>query len=90
MDRTVYLGIYARQARSVSLVGSFNGWQPERLCLEQAENGWWHGVFRFPAGEHLYRFWVVDGESGCGAWVLDGENPVRAESGFETGHSVIR
>ncbi len=89
VDRLVYLGTYAPQARSVGLVGAFNRWQPERLCLEQAGKGWWHGVFRFPPGEHLYRFWVVDGESGRGEWLVDGENPVRAESGFATGHSVI-
>ena len=88
-ERLIYLGIHAPQARSVSLVGSFDGWQPERLHLEQARGGWWHGVFRFPAGEHLYRFWVVNGESSRGEWVVDGENPLRAESGFATGHSVI-
>ncbi|HRJ43168.1 MAG: S8 family serine peptidase [Caldilineaceae bacterium] len=89
VDRLVYLGTYARQARSVSLVGSFNGWQPERLCLEPTRNGWWHGGVRLPPGEQLYRFWVVDGESGGGEWAVDGENPVRAESGFATAHSVI-
>lgn len=89
VDRTVYLGMYAPQARSVSLVGSFNQWQPEHLCLERARDGWWHGVFRFPAGDFPYRFWVVDGESNRGEWVVDGENPVRAESGFTTSHSVI-
>ena len=88
-ERLIYLGIHAPQARSVSLVGSFDGWQPERLHLEQARGGWWHGVFRFPAGEHLYRFWVVNGESSRGEWVVDGENPLRAESGFAAGHSVI-
>ncbi|MFZ1756910.1 MAG: S8 family serine peptidase [Caldilineaceae bacterium] len=89
VDRLVYVGTYAPQARSVSLVGSFNRWLPGRLPLEQTEKGWWHGVFRFPPGEHLYRFWVVDGETGAGDWVVDGENPVRAESGFGTGHSVV-
>lgn len=87
-NRLFYLGIYAPLARGVSLVGSFNRWQPDLLPLTQAENGWWHGVFRFGPGEHLYRFWVVD-ESGRGQWVVDGENPVRAESGFAVGHSVI-
>ncbi len=87
-DRTIYLGIYAPRARSVSLIGPFNNWQPEWLYLERAEDGWWHGVFHFPRGEQVYRFWVVD-EDGVGDWVVDGENPVRAESGFATGHSVL-
>lgn len=87
-DRHIYLGTYAPQARSVSLVGTFNGWQPEQLCLDRAQNGWWHGGFRFAPGEHLYRFWVVD-EAGVGEWRVDGENPVRAESGFDASHNVL-
>lgn len=88
-DRLIYLGIYAPQARSVSLIGSFNGWQPEHLCLQEIRHGWWHGVFRFPQGEYSYRFWVVDRASGVGDWVVDGENPVRVESGFASAHSLI-
>lgn len=87
-NRTFYVGMYAPLARGVSLVGSFNRWQPEHLCLKRAENGWWHAAFEFPPGEHLYRFWVVDGQ-GRGEWVADGENPVRAESGFAAAHSVL-
>ncbi|RLT39698.1 MAG: hypothetical protein DWI57_09825 [Chloroflexi bacterium] len=88
-DNCIYVGMYARQARSVSLVGSFNRWQPESLSLERVRDGWWHGVFRLPRGENVYRFWVVDGASGAGEWVVDGENPARVESGFATAHSVI-
>jgi len=87
-DTLVYLGTYAPEARSVCLVGSFNHWQPGRLCLERTAQGWWHGLFRFRRGEHSYRFWVAD-EGGSGQWVIDGENSVRVESGFADSHSVI-
>ena len=87
-DRTIYLGTQAPRAGSVSLIGPFNNWQPERLSLDPARDGWWHGAFHFPRGEQSYRFWVVD-ENGVGDWLIDGENPTRVESGFAVAHSVI-
>jgi len=83
-----YLGTWAPEAQAVSLVGSFNGWRPGVLPLYRTDRGWWHTAVAFPPGEHLYRFWVVD-RSGNGRWQLDGENPVREESGYLEPHNVI-
>ncbi len=83
-----YLGTWAPEAQAVSLVGSFNGWRPGVLPLYRTDRGWWHTAVAFPPGEHLYRFWVVD-RSGNGRWRLDGENPVREESGYREPHNVI-
>ena len=85
----VYFGLWAPSARSVSLLGSFNHWQPCRLPLEPAANGWWHGALRLPAGTHLYRFWVVDAAHPHGTWLRDPENQNTAESGYADAHSLI-
>ncbi|HXQ30302.1 MAG TPA: isoamylase early set domain-containing protein [Gemmatimonadales bacterium] len=54
-------------ARSVSVVGSFNDWQPDQIPLEDRDkDGVWRGVVVLPAGTHEYMF-VVDGER----WVPD-------------------
>jgi serine protease AprX len=84
----IYLGIHAGEASSVSLVGSFNGWQPGRLPLYKARGDWWHGVFLLPPGVHSYRFWITD-SAGRGHWHFDHENPVREESGYASPHSSI-
>jgi serine protease AprX len=84
-----YFGVLAPDARSVSLTGTFNDWQPEELSLFKAQNGWWHGIFLLPAGEHLYRFWIADPISGNIQWIHDPENPIRQESGYLEPHSVL-
>jgi cyclomaltodextrinase / maltogenic alpha-amylase / neopullulanase len=45
-------------ARSVVLVGSFNGWSALALQLER--DGWWTTAVSLPPGEHEYLF-LVDG-----------------------------
>ena len=87
--RAVYFGVWAPAAHSVSLLGSFNRWQPHRSQLEPAANGWWHGVMRLPAGTHLYRFWMIDAAHPEGYWLRDPENQLTAESGYADAHSLI-
>ena len=87
--RPIYLGYYAPTARSVSLIGTFNDWQPGRHPLQRTPNGWWHGLFQFPVGEQPYRFWVESQVAPAGDWHPDPENPVRTESGYTQDHSVL-
>lgn len=89
-SQPVYFGLYAPEAQAVSLLGSFNRWQPGQLALTRTERGWWHTVLLLPPGEHLYRFWIQDARHPRGDWRPDPENPVRAESGYPEGHSVVR
>jgi serine protease AprX len=71
----------------VSVVGTFNSWQPDAWPLACGREGWWHGTLHLPPGRHLYRFWV---EGAAGATFLpDPENPARAESGYADDHSVL-
>ncbi|MEZ4862156.1 MAG: S8 family serine peptidase [Caldilineaceae bacterium] len=84
-----YLGLFAPQARAVSVVGDFNQWQPGVHALRATQQGWWHGLFGLGPGVHAYRFWVEDAQTPQGRWLPDPENPHRQESGYIEGHSVL-
>lgn len=51
------------QAKKVTLIGRFNGWNPDRNVLEKKGNRW-ECKIPFPPGRHSYRF-VVDGNEIC-------------------------
>ena len=85
----VYLGYYAPQATAVSLVGSFNNWDPESFPLQRLPQGWWHGIIILPPGHHHYRFWLDTGRYTPSEWQADPENPLWSESGYQQAHSVI-
>ena len=52
---------YARpDARSVSLIGDFNGWNPNSLPMQRRVDGWWFIEVPLTHGHHHYLF-VVDG-----------------------------
>lgn len=85
----VYVGLLAPRAHAVSIVGSFNRWQPDILPLQRAANGWWHAAVHLPIGSHLYRFWVSDDDYPDGRWLRDPENPNTVESGYYEPHSLL-
>lgn len=87
--RVVYVGLWLPDARGVSVVGAFNGWQPDLWCLAQARPGWWHGMLMLPPGSYLYRFWATHAD-GSVAWLPDPENPAQVESGYAAGHSLLQ
>ncbi|MFO7633086.1 MAG: hypothetical protein R6W76_11125, partial [Caldilinea sp.] len=86
---SVYFGLWAPHAHAVSLIGSFNRWQPDVLSMQCTANGWWHTALWLPAGAHLYRFWVNDEQHPHGRWLRDPENPNIAESGYCDAHSQL-
>ena len=49
----------APEAKSVSLVGCFTGWEP--INLKKQKNGIWKGSIPLEPGAYEYRF-VVDGQ----------------------------
>lgn len=85
----IYLGVYAPTARRVSVVASWNSWQPNHQALQSTPQGWWHSFFQLPTGRHLYRFWLEDRVTAQAEWLPDPENPARAESGYQTSHSLL-
>jgi 1,4-alpha-glucan branching enzyme len=52
---------HAPQAKSVSLIGDFNGWQPNGHLLTRMPDGGWTIRVELPHGHHQYLF-LVDGK----------------------------
>jgi hypothetical protein len=74
----------APQARSVSVAGSFNGWQVGTLAMTRNASGVWSATVALPVGEHRYEF-VVDGTR----WVPDPTAHDVVDDGFGGRNSVI-
>lgn len=56
--RTVNFICHAPQARSVSLVGDFNRWDPKAHPMKQMPDKAWMIQVELPHGHHRYAFWV--------------------------------
>jgi hypothetical protein len=63
-------------ARSVAVVGTFNGWDPEEGVLRPTGNGWFEATVDVPPGRHQYQL-LVDGEM-----VLPEDAPGYVPDGF--------
>lgn len=70
-------------ARSVTLVGDFNGWDPGATPMH-AEGGTWQAAVALPPGRHVYAF-VVDGEE----WRVDPLAPQVPDAGLGPANAVI-
>src|SRR5687768_11215598 len=74
----------APTATKVTLVGSFNRWNPVATPLERdPATGRWMVSLRLPAGRHVYAF-VVDGDV-----TADPAAPRAADADFGTPNSVV-
>jgi 1,4-alpha-glucan branching enzyme len=75
--------LVAPGARSVSLVGDFNGWSADATPLARRGDAWFVEV-PLRRGRHIYSF-VVDGNE----WVADATAPRAAEDDFGRTNSVV-
>jgi hypothetical protein len=74
----------APTASHVTLVGSFNGWNPEATPLvRDSITGTWRVALRLPPGRHVYTF-VVDGDV-----TADPAAPRAADDDFGSENSVL-
>lgn len=81
---TVRFELAAPQASRVSLVGSFNEWNPRATPLvRDASSGKWIASVRLPPGRHVYAF-VVDGDV-----TADPAAPRAADDDFGSKNSVV-
>lgn len=71
-------------ARSVAIVGDFNGWDPMRSPLERAEAGVWSTTLELAPGRYNYLF-LVDGEQ----WIVDPLAVETSVDGFGARNSVL-
>ena len=75
--------LVAPDARSVSLVGDFNDWDPSATPLRTA-SGAWSVALRLAPGRHRYAF-VVDGVR----WIADPLAPPAPDDDFGSPGSVV-
>jgi hypothetical protein len=75
----------AAAAKSVALVGDFNGWDGSTTPLARdSASGAWSVVAAVPPGRHVYAF-LVDGK----VWTLDPRAPKTKDSDYGTEQSVV-
>lgn len=76
----------APEARSVSLVGDFVEWRPDRLPLEDSDgDGVWEIEVKLVRGmSYTYNF-IIDGET----WITDPTSFLRVKDGFGGESSVV-
>lgn len=69
------LRVIAPDAKEVSVIGTFNGWNRQAGHLRRGAGGTWVGSFALPPGEHRYSLWI-DGDvrppTDCPTLVPDG------------------
>jgi hypothetical protein len=83
--RRVDFTLIAPSARSVALVGDFNGWDLRATPLTRVhESGLWAVVLPVEPGRHLYGF-VVDGRR----WVCDPAASLSDDGAFGQRNSVL-
>jgi hypothetical protein len=78
----VQFKVAAGQAKSVSVAGTFNGWNPETTPLKKNGEAWKRTI-ALPRGRHEYRF-VVDGQ-----WVTDPNAAEAVPNPFGSSNSVL-
>jgi len=81
--QVVRFSLAAPQARQVSLVGDFNGWDPAATALQERD-GTWTVVIPVTPGRHQYGF-VIDGST----WIADPKAARTADADFGTANSVV-
>lgn len=70
-------------AKTVSLAGDFNDWQPDKIRL-QRKNGEWYIKIKLPPGRYQYNY-VINGKE----WVPDPDASFSVNNGFGRRNSII-
>jgi hypothetical protein len=80
----VRLVLLQPEARSVSVAGDFNGWNPAQTPLERSDGGMWTATITLKPGRYQYMF-VVDGKE----WIADPLATEEATDGFGSRNAVL-
>lgn len=75
--------VITKEAKSVSLVGDFNGWDPKKHPMNKSSHGLWEKIIMLAPGRYEYKF-QVDGK-----WRLDTENTERCKNKFGTENCIM-
>jgi 1,4-alpha-glucan branching enzyme len=71
------------KAKTVSLVGDFNEWNPNRHPMKMREEGTWEKIIVLPPGKYEYKY-LVDG-----TWENDPLNHHTCYNSFGTLNNVL-
>lgn len=71
-------------ARSVSVAGDFNGWNPAHTPLERSDGGMWTATIPLKPGRYQYMF-VIDGKQ----WIADPLATEAETDGFGAQNAVL-
>ncbi len=71
-------------AKSVSVAGSFNGWDASALPMQRGSDGRWRAELELEDGLHLYKF-VVNGSR----WIQDPDNSASEADGHGGENSIL-
>ena len=80
----VRLVLLQPDARSVSVAGDFNGWNPGQTRLERSEGGMWTATIALKPGRYQYMF-VIDGKQ----WLADPLASEASGDGFGSQNAVL-
>lgn len=80
----VRLVLLQPEARSVSVAGDFNGWNPGQTKMERSEGGMWTATIALKPGRYQYMF-VVDGKQ----WIADPFAVDGTGDGFGSQNAVL-
>lgn len=85
-EPTVFVRLVLLQpgARSVSVAGDFNGWNPSQTPLERSDGGMWTATIPLKPGRYEYMF-VIDGKQ----WIADPLATEEATDGFGAQNAVL-
>jgi len=75
--------IFAPQAKKVSVVGSFNNWDPKKITAKKDAKGNWAVGVSLKPGRYEYKFFVD------GSWVNDPKCSNAVYNSFGTQNSVV-
>jgi len=82
----VRLELSAPDAGSISLVGDFNDWEPNRLMLKDPDqDGVWEIRLRLPKGDSYTYNFIIDEET----WVTDPNALIHVKDGFGGESSIL-
>jgi len=82
--KQTFFRLYAPNAKTVHLVGSFNGWAVDTNSLmKRLDNGTWIKIMPLQEGTHYYKF-AVDGE-----WIEDPANGLTETNGLGGKNSLL-
>jgi 1,4-alpha-glucan branching enzyme len=82
-DRVLFR-TYKPEARIISIVGDFNGWNPEHDIMKRGNDGIWRLEKRLHSGVYRYKF-IIDGE-----WTPDLFNPESASDSAGDICSIVK